>query len=427
MNWIPSKRQLIFFLLSIAVSLWMILPSNDMMFSQPDTREGDRIPPTLFGMHMHSAHNKTPWPAVPLATWRLWDAGVSWPDLEPRPGEWNFEILDRYVELAAQHQVEILLPLGLTPRWASARPTESSAYSPLVGDDGRAAEPKNIEDWRNYVRTVATRYKGKIRNYEIWNEPNATGFYSGTVDQMVALAREAYQILKQVDSSITVVTPAATGGDTGPDWVDGTSWLDEFFSKGGGAYGDAIGYHFYVIPQPPEAMSPLIERVKGVMAQHGLSQKPLWNTESGWFYPKIITDEQEAAAYVARSYLLNWAGGVSRLYWYSWDGASNGILRMIDPDDRTELKPAAIAYAELQKWLVGARMNGCSENKNGWTCPLIRQGGDRAWIVWNPYGNLFFEVPQNWNVQQVRDLRGDTRKLTESAIAIGKLPLLLEQ
>jgi len=86
------------------------------------------IPATYFGLHIHRATTTTPWPVIPFGAWRLWDAGVSWSDLEPRNSNWDFRLLDQYVTLAQKHNVDLLLPLGFTPTWASARPNEISSY-----------------------------------------------------------------------------------------------------------------------------------------------------------------------------------------------------------------------------------------------------------------------------------------------------------
>jgi hypothetical protein len=218
-----NHRQSVLLVALAAVVLLAVSP----VAGETLTPSTDTIPPTLFGMHIHHIGTYTPWPAVPFGTWRLWDAYVSWPNLEPNKGQWYFDKLDSYVQLAQSHNVEILLPLGLSPTWASARPTEPSGYNA-----GSAAEPANIEDWKNYVRTVATRYKGRIRYYEIWNEPNEPLFFSGTVDQMVTLAREAYAILKEIDPEVMVVSPSAVSGV-----VDlGTPWLENYLMKGGAAY-----------------------------------------------------------------------------------------------------------------------------------------------------------------------------------------------
>lgn len=385
------------------------------------------IPLTLFGMHIHHAATTTPWPTVPFKTWRLWDAKVAWPWLEPEKGKWNFNDLDKLVNLASSHDVEVILPLGLSPARASARPEEPSAYKP-----GFAAEPKNIDDWKNYVRTVATRYKGRIHCYEIWNEPNLKTFYSGSIPQMIDLTREAYKILKESDPSVIVVSPSATGA------INGTDWLDEFLAKGGGKYVDVVGYHFYVTPGPPEVMVPLINKVKSVMQKNNID-KPLWNTETGWlitntqsvvkpegsgFKSKVLSDD-EAGDYIARSYILNWAAGVERLYWYAWD---NGIMGLAEPDGRT-VKPPVKAYSIIQEWLVGARMTSCASDSHGvWTCKIVRDRGYAAWIMWSPDENVKMYVPEDWGVRFIRDLKGERLAIDRATkVKIGPSPALLEK
>ncbi|MBD2101106.1 beta-galactosidase [Leptolyngbya sp. FACHB-261] len=82
---------------------------------RPDILRRQAIPSDLFGMHIHEAAGVTPWPTVPFASWRLHDAYVGWSYLEPEKGRWDFSKLDRYVALAQEHQVEILLPLQFPP------------------------------------------------------------------------------------------------------------------------------------------------------------------------------------------------------------------------------------------------------------------------------------------------------------------------
>lgn len=380
----------------------------------------DIIPSTFWGMHIHflgrNDATKTPWPTVPVGTLRLWDADVIWPRLEPNKGEWHFEKLDTNVNLAEAHSVEILMTLGQSPTWASARPAESSPYNP-----GAAAEPANIEDWKDYVRIVATRYKGRIHYYEIWNEPNLSEFYSGTVDQMVRLAREAYTILKEVDPTVKVVSPSVTSGTMG------IPWLEQYFTKGGATYADIIGYHFYVDPSPPEAMVPIINNVRQVMQNYGVINKPLWNTEAGWANKsKVFSSDNEAAAYVARSYILNWPAGIDRFYWYAWD--DHGVtLEMTEPDNKT-LRPAAIAYNEVYKWLVNAKVASCDQDSQStWVAQVTRDNGYKGFIIWNPDKTINFEIPKEWNVKQMKDLTGSGTNMTgRSQLSIGMAPIFLE-
>ena len=397
-------------LLAILLFLHALLGSATAQSLAPPSQPVSR---TLFGMHMHHEGAPTPWPAVPFGAWRLWDAYVSWSALEPRKGEWRFETLDRYVATAEQHHVEVLLVLGLTPGWASARPNEKSGYEP-----GNAAEPKDLEDWRAFVAQVAGRYKGRIGAYEIWNEPDLKQTWTGSVERMVTLTREASQVIRATDPAARIVSPAAAGVDV--------KWLAEFLAKGGGQYVDIIGYHFYVTPKPPEAMLPLIRKVQQTMAEHGAGSKPLWNTETGWAHPKPFPSEELAAAYVARSYVLNWAAGVERLYWYSWDNHRWVSLEMTQTDDR-ELRPAAKAYAQIQGWLVGAQLESCNEDRNHtWLCAVNRDGKPQ-WIVWNAKGTGRFIVPENGRAVRVTGLLGESRPIPikDTAVEIGPEPVLV--
>ena len=125
-----------------------------------------------------------PWPAVGFGTLRLWYGaqGTTWYELEPAKGVWNWGLLDNLVEAAEEHGVsDILLTLGQSPGWASSSPDTVGPYFGLIGQPaGATAPPADIQDWRDYVTAVAQRYKGRIRYYEIWNEPNDAAYYAGT-------------------------------------------------------------------------------------------------------------------------------------------------------------------------------------------------------------------------------------------------------
>jgi hypothetical protein len=369
------------------------------------------IPAELFGMHFHRLGATTAWPAAPIAEWRLWDASVAWPNLEPSKNHWRFEMLDHYVAMAAEHHVGLLLPLGLSPAWASARPLEKSTYAP-----GFAAEPRDLEDWRTYVRTVAQRYKGHIHAYEIWNEPNLKLFWTGTVDQMIALTAEASRIIRSIDPQALIVSPSATQDR-------GIPWLTDFLSKGGGTLVDVIGYHLYVAPQPPEATIALVSQVKQAMLAAGIANKPIWNTEAGWFLPKPFPADL-AAAYVVREFVVNWAAGVQRLYWYAWDNHGWVSLETTERNSQT-LTAAGDAYAVAYRWLNGNRMLACaSDSQQTWTCAFERDG-HRQWIVWNESSSRNFHVPTEWHAQSRELVSGLREPLHIDMLEIGPTPILV--
>ena len=386
-------------------------PACALIESLSVTPPAAEIPAELFGMHFHHLGSTTPWPAVPVSQWRLWDAYVAWPNLEPSKNRWRFEMLDRYVAMAAEHHVGLLLPLGLSPTWASARPLEKSTYAP-----GYAAEPRDIEDWRTYVRTVVQRYKGRIQAYEIWNEPNLKQFWSGNVDQMILLTAEAARIIRSIDPQAVIVSPS-------PTQDRGIAWLSEFLSKGGGAVVDVIGYHLYVAPQSPESTFELVSSVRRLMLSAGMAEKPLWNTEAGWFLPKPFPPEL-VSAYVIREFVVNWAAGVQRVYWYAWDNHGWVSLETTERDNRT-LTAAGDAYSVAFRWLVGSRMISCSADRDQtWVCEFERDHS-RQWILWNESASRPFRLPSQWHAQTKELASGVQEQLHDDTIQIGPAPTLV--
>jgi hypothetical protein len=357
------------------------------------------VPASYFGIHIHRPSAGS-WPQIPAAEWRLWDSeGSVWYNLEPHRGQWNFAQLDRDVAMAEEHHVGLLLTLGQSPPWASSRPKDPPTWRP-----GGPAPPADEQDWKSYVHTVAVRYQGRIHTYEVWNEPNLKEFYSGTPEQLVALARDAYEIIHQIDPTAVVVSPSITGSY-------GIGWLRHYLDAGGGQYADVIGYHFYASPKAPEASIATMLQVREVMCNHHLENTSLWDTETGFsieskfkvIHPLAgslsqIVSQADAIGYVMRAYVVHWAAGVSRLYWYDWDGNAMGL----GDNDGHEKKAAASGYIAIHQWMVGAIIKSCDRDSDGnWTCALSRDGHPQ-WIIWNDEGTTDTKpTPVSWKVKSV--------------------------
>lgn len=405
----------IVFSLSIANAQMPVapLPIAPVHLSPP----AEPVKASLFGLHIHRPGADT-WPQVSAFEWRLWDTkGTSWYQLEPRKGQWDFSLLDQDVGMAEQHRTPVMLVLGQTPAWASSNPQAPPAWK-----IGATAPPADENDWRVYVRTVATRYKGRIHEYEVWNEPNLKDFYSGTREQLFALAKDAFEIVHEVDPTAIVVSPSVTGSyDVG--------WFKHYLDLGGGKYADAIGYHFYSSPHSPEAAVDTIQRVLAAMSADHVD-KPLWNTEAGYLIKSNFNDvspekgtlgrvlaQDEAVAYVMRAYLLDWAAGASRLYWYDWDGTKMGL----GDNGGKQKKPAAYAYTTIQRWMVGATFKSCdSDTEQNWTCVLERNGRVE-YIVWNGDTTVSTAMPHGWKVKQLETLTADGQTHLENISASSKL------
>ena len=313
-----------------------------------------------------------------------------------------FRHLDRSLALAEAHHANVLMTLGLTPRWASARPQEASGYAP-----GYAAEPKDIEDWRIFVRTVATRYKGRIHAYEIWNEPNVKRFWTGSIDQLVDPHPRSFLIIHKVDPR-----PWWFPADRLPE----SNGCRSFYVRAASTW-TSSGIIFTFRLKHRKNNGAVHRKSKKVMPENG-ARISRFGTEAGWFPPAQI-DSEVGAAYLARSYIVLWAEGIQRFYWYSWDNHLKVAVRTTESDSKT-LTPAGRAYETIQKWLIGARMDWCKADMDStWTCQLSRDKGSQ-WIVWNPEQTRTFAVPSAWHVRNIVPLLGDPQPLKGTTVEIGQ-------
>lgn len=341
----------------------------------------------FFGMHMHRSEQSGNWPDLAFGSWRLWDSYSGWLWLEPTPGTWDFAKLDAYIERAGNSGVSLLLPLGITPRWASARPDEAGIYGA-----GTSAEPADTERWRQYVRRVATRYAGKVAAYEIQNEANTTPFWTGGIPKLVELTRVAREEIRRADPKALLVAPSGVGLDKRIVWVR------DFLAAGGAQYVDAASFHLYHSPMPPEAMVPRILEMREQMAAAGFQNMPLWNTEAGYYIearpdspqPKwqagerpYVTSAETAGQYAVRSMLLARVLGFERFYWYAWD---NDKMGFIEPGSKRR-RPNAQALDRAITVLLRSEIQRCDRSVAGlWVCQLVMANGRPARAVWTDVG-----------------------------------------
>jgi hypothetical protein len=322
--------------------------------------------------------------------------------------------MDDLVNDLPQQGVDILYTFGWPPSWAATCST---------------CPPTNIQDWDDFVTALVNRYHTRVKYLEVWNEAQDSGFYSGTIAQLVQLAQHLDSIAKSIDPTITVLTPSAAGG---PDRI--IEFFQKYFAAGGAAYADVINFHGYGAMSGhgthlyAEEIFHHVANVKTEMNAYGVGPKPIWDTEANWGDASNEPTHDDCIAWMARHYLLEWSLGVSVCAWYMWDmneaawdwgqlwTSSGGI------------NAAGVAYHQLYNWMVGATMSQPCTTANGstYTCGFTRPGGYQALAVWdtNAASTSTFSVPNGY--VQYRDLAGNLSQVSGATVTIGKIPILLE-
>lgn len=349
---------------------------------------------------------------LPYAITRTWDAypGLSWPEMNPARGKYDFRGLDQYLSQVGTHGREIIYTFGRTPRWASTKPDTPGAYTP-----GECAAP-DLAAWDDFVTAVVTHAAGRIRYWELWNEPDQPRFYCSDIPAMVTLAKHAKAIIKRLDPTALVLSPAAVGGD-------GAGWLANFIAAGGRDTFDVVAFHGYEGIHA-EAILPIVAVYRHALSTFKMPDLPLIDTECSWG-ENPIGDDAQRAAFVAKYFILQWSTHVSRVLWYALDGDPKWG-RLID--DRGALLPDGLAYAETYKWIVGATLTEpCAQDVQGnWICRLTRPGGYEAQIVWNSdlKSPRDFALPKQMTAY--RDLAGKRTQVVDGKVPIGNGPVIIE-
>ena len=275
-----------------------------------------------------------------------------WRFLERQPGRWDFARYDDILATAESNKVQIVGILTFPPE--RCKPVWM-----------------HLDGWRNFVRTVAGRYRGRIPVYEVWNEEDSEGFWGYPPDatNYTALLRASYETLKAVDPSIRVALGSLTNG--------GLPFGEKLYQAGAAPWFDIMNVHPYPVygrpskPSPEGYLDNWLATLKDLMARYGDAGKEIWITEIGWPSPH---EARFPAPGVLRAGLR--AIDPSKALWrtlvvdsvFEKRGAGGALLDMV----RGELPP-------------GSEVSGC-----GFTSFAERLSADRPdLVVVSPRGQLY--------------------------------------
>ena len=227
----------------------------------------------------------------------------TWEDLEIHRDGWfvdlrNNEIrnawakYDRIVELAYARDLDIIVRLSNPPIWSRAAGNEIGAKAP----------PDALSEYGDYVEAIVSRYRGRIRYYQVWNEPNCCaewGKRSISPEQYTQLLKVTYTRTKTVNPDAVLLTaPLAptielleVAGQTGaPPALNDFLFLQRMYDAGAKAYFDILAVQDYGLWSGPSdrRMRPRVinysrpEYMRDIMIRNGDANKAIWASEIGW-------------------------------------------------------------------------------------------------------------------------------------------------
>ncbi|MEM7030224.1 MAG: beta-galactosidase [Chloroflexota bacterium] len=270
---------------------------------------------------------------------------IAWRDVEGAgKGIYDWANLDRMMDQIDEKGLHMIARVDLQPEWAGG------GY-PEIGP------PDDYQDYVDFISTLATRYKGRIDAYQIWNEPNLAREWGDQPPDPVKyteLLRRSYEAIKAIDPDAFVIS-AGLAPTTRYDHVamPDTIFVQGMYDAGAQPFFDALGVHgagFKVSPDTDPAVvanDPAlnnndpsstelkriyafrhVEDVRAIMVANGDVDKRVVVLEFGWTvdpredspYRWHAVSENQQAAYIVQAYRY------AEQNWQPWIGVMSLIF-----------------------------------------------------------------------------------------------------
>jgi len=368
-------------------------------------------------------------------TWHR-DWSLKWHDLEPRPGEYHWEVADAQIDRVLAEDVHLmaLMPPYPSTEWNTTVPPGATVSE--RAPQGLAWAPEDPQKLGEFVEKAVARYKDRVQVWEFLNEPIYT-HYSLPAEGGDYTPADYVELL-------AVAAAGMRRGDPDCKVVGGIgSWprklTKEVIEAGCLDHVDIFVLHVYPGELPPEHFIPQTDLLLERMEQHG-GRKPMWMTEfsyygdddppsrpylagGSWAADRLLTGERECAEYTIRFFALMMARGVEKFFIHAGVG---GRVNMPNHNccffkyggAPARLFPALAVYTEL----MGPKAEFAAEKRLGddGFCVGFETGRRSVCVLWDAAGPAAVSLPDG---ARPLDLMG--RPLPEGTVTISPTPIYL--
>ena len=259
-----------------------------------------------------------------------------WDGIETSKGKYNWLFWDDYVRIAVDEYGITLIPyICYTPSWNSTGDTTNFWNH----------TPKDYEAFGDFIFALVSRYKDRIKSWELWNEPDIKEYWSGTAADLAKLTKVGAEAVRKADPGAIVVL----AGLAGHTEFTRTLFRDLNISP----YVDVVNCHSYYETwngDPLETIVPYVNTLADIITQYG-NKQALWMAEVGY------------------STFRRPDGYVSNSYWSTYDYEHTpqyqavALWRTLALLLSTE-KLSAIAWYEIKDLPAGENVIGDVNNRN---------------------------------------------------------------
>ena len=309
--------------------------------------------------------------------------------------QYNWQYIDELYDFLHSIGMKPFVELGFMPGGLA------SGSKTIFWWRGNVTPPRNLNQWADFIRAFVLHERerygdAEVRTwyFEVWNEPNLSGFWAGTQQQYFDLYAATARAIKSVSPDYKVGGPATAG----------CAWVPEFvhFCDTNQAPVDFISTHTYgvesgyldehgdtgtVLSPNPDSIFGDVKRVRRQISASAMPKLELNFTEWSASYTPAdpVHDSYHSAAYILDKLKKCGAAAQSMSYWTFTDifeesgprwEAFHGGFGLINYEDIN--KPAFYAYQFLNR-LGPTELK--TDDASSWIC-TDASGGVQA-LIWD--------------------------------------------
>jgi hypothetical protein len=236
---------------------------------------------------------------------------LMWAATETKRGVYDFSAYDKLLAGLDHRKMHALLILDYgNPLYAEPGDTQ-----PFTSRAGTGVFRAAFAAW---AAAAVEHFAGRGCIWEMWNEPNGTGFWAPTpnTEEYIALARETAAAVHHAEPDEVLIGPAAS--------MMAFDFLEACFQAGLLQDWSAVSVHPYRKTEPGTVAADY-RKLRALIDRYAPAGRNIPIVCSEWGYPSSWKSYTEArqANYVPRMFGVNIANGIPLSIWYDWhdDGA----------------------------------------------------------------------------------------------------------
>ena len=274
---------------------------------------------------------------------------IAWREVEGiEKGAYDWARTDRMVKAVWRAKLNLIARVDFQPFWTQAPGADLKEHAP----------PEDMQNYGDFCHALAGHYKGKIRAYQVWNEPNLTfewGDRPPDPARYVEMLKACYIGVKTADPDALVISAGMAPTGSGlPQAIPDDQYIEKMYQAGAAPYFDLLGVHasgYKELPEtsPDEAAKKYngnrffcfrhVEDIRKIMERYGDADKQIALLEFGWTTDQVHPDyswyavaPEQQADYLVRAYQY------AKAHWSPWIGpmVALSIASPFDTEDKEQ-------------------------------------------------------------------------------------------